>query len=53
MAPVATEPTRTSYDNVKSLKADADEKIFNPFYSPSIGDDGDDSYEYTRYKVSY
>jgi sulfonate dioxygenase len=27
------------------------EKVFNPFYSPSIGDDGDQSYQYAQYKV--
>ena len=26
--------------------------IFNPFYSPSTGDDGDVAYTYAQYKVS-
>jgi hypothetical protein len=27
------------------------EKAINPFYSPSIVDDGDQSYQYAQYKV--
>lgn len=50
MAPVA-DTTKTHSDGIQRLKANS-EKVFNPFYSPSIGDDGDDGYEYSRYKVS-
>ena len=25
--------------------------VINHFYSPSVGDDGDETYEYARYKV--
>jgi sulfonate dioxygenase len=28
-------------------------KVVNPFYSPSIGDDGDQSYQYALYKPSF
>lgn len=58
MAPVATEPNRAqnASNDVASLKAKAapaleEQKVFNPFYSPPGDDDGDDSYEYERYKV--
>ncbi|KAI5121799.1 hypothetical protein M0805_009791 [Coniferiporia weirii] len=34
--------------------ADADAKApFNPFYSPGLADDGDDAYEYKKYKPSF
>ncbi|KAG6919161.1 hypothetical protein DXG01_008459 [Tephrocybe rancida] len=43
MAPTAT---------VTDLKAHqkADEQVFNPFYSPSIADDGDNTYKYSEFK---
>lgn len=47
MAPVAVSETPTPAQ--ANLKDDA--KVFNPFYSPSIGDDGDDTYEHAQYKV--
>lgn len=64
MSPVATETQRSEADpSAKDLKAkngdaldssDLQENIpsFNPFYSPP-GDvaDGDDDYDYNRYKV--
>ena len=64
MSPVATESQRSEADHsAKDLKAkngkaldpsDLPENIssFNPFYSPP-GDvaDGDDAYDYNRYKV--
>lgn len=59
MAPVATEPRSEeqdkSVDEIKNLKAktQAEEKPFNPFYSPYNADDGDDTYEYNRYKVRW
>ncbi|KZV90625.1 TauD-domain-containing protein [Exidia glandulosa HHB12029] len=34
------------------VKAAAEQKI-NPFYSPGVGDDGDESYEYARYKPRF
>ena len=43
MAPVAT----SEHIEVASNS----EKVFNPFYSPSIGDDGNDSYKWSQYKV--
>lgn len=49
MAPVATHDNAPAeLDNVQALK----NSVFNPFYSPSIGDDGDQSYQYAQYKVS-
>ncbi|TDL20772.1 TauD-domain-containing protein [Rickenella mellea] len=51
MAPVA-DTTKSHPDGIQRLKANND-KIFNPFYSPSIGDDGDDGYEYSRFKPSF
>ena len=62
MAPVATETQRSNVQDestVKDLKAKINsennvQKViqsFNPFYSPSIADDGDKTYEYERYKV--
>lgn len=27
-------------------------QLFNPFYSPSIGDDGDQTYPHAQFKVS-
>jgi len=29
------------------------QKVFNPFYAPAVGDDGDDSYRYAAYKPSF
>ncbi|KAG5647331.1 hypothetical protein DXG03_000399 [Asterophora parasitica] len=34
-----------------NLKTDG--KVFNPFYSPSIGDDGDGTYQFAEYKPSF
>ena len=61
MAPVATETQRSNVQDestIKDLKAkihsENNEKViqsFNPFYSPSIADDGDKTYEHERYKV--
>ncbi|KAJ6576676.1 hypothetical protein DFH09DRAFT_1149990 [Mycena vulgaris] len=57
MAPVATneqvnttEPP-TNIERIESLKKEA--QVFNPFYSPSIGDDGDDKYEFAQFKPSF
>ncbi|THH08948.1 hypothetical protein EW145_g2366 [Phellinidium pouzarii] len=59
MTPVATEPRRTDVDSVddklKNLKLkngkESESTPSNPFYSPPSGDDGDDTYEYNKYKV--
>jgi len=49
MAPVAT---KTEFEQISAVQALKDEaKVFNPFYSPSIGDDGDANYEYAEFKV--
>ncbi|KAJ3987395.1 alpha-ketoglutarate-dependent sulfonate dioxygenase [Lentinula detonsa] len=49
MAPVATSIEATATRNVQTLK-DENSKIFNPFYSPAIADDGDESYVHAQYK---
>ncbi|KAG5636949.1 hypothetical protein H0H81_006297 [Sphagnurus paluster] len=50
MAPVAT-PQQSAPAEV-GLKA-SEGKVFNPFYSPSIGDDGDNTYQYSQFKPSF
>lgn len=52
MAPTAVAVSETPVlpSNGKAVKDEG--KVFNPFYSPSIGDDGDDSYEHAQFKVS-
>ncbi|KAF9000670.1 alpha-ketoglutarate-dependent sulfonate dioxygenase [Cyathus striatus] len=47
MAPVATEKGLAPPD----LKDTA--KVFNPFYSPSIGDDGDKAYRFAEFKPHF
>jgi len=49
MAPVAT----TERDNVTTapVKPVVTQKVFNPFYSPPSGDDGNESYKYADLKV--
>ncbi|KAI0052256.1 alpha-ketoglutarate-dependent sulfonate dioxygenase [Auriscalpium vulgare] len=42
MAPVATLEREPAQD-----------KVFNPFYSPSIADDGNDSYKFAQYKPTF
>ncbi|KAI9439838.1 alpha-ketoglutarate-dependent sulfonate dioxygenase [Lactarius indigo] len=42
MAPVATEKQQQS-----------DERLINPFYSPSTADDGDEQYKYAQYKPTF
>ncbi|KAF5391557.1 hypothetical protein D9757_002512 [Collybiopsis confluens] len=49
MAPVATNEKPASTPDVQSLKEE-NAKVFNPFYSPSIGDDGDDDYIHAQFK---
>ncbi|KAJ7041370.1 hypothetical protein C8F04DRAFT_1302203 [Mycena alexandri] len=53
MAPVATDTTTqpTEVDRIAALKDES--KVSNPFYSPSIGDDGDDTYEFAKFKPSF
>ncbi|KAJ8072897.1 hypothetical protein PM082_016456 [Marasmius tenuissimus] len=50
MAPVAVEEKNapTAVDKLKD-----DLKVFNPFYSPSIGDDGDSTYKYAEFKPHF
>lgn len=48
MSPVSTnENASAPAAEVKNVK----ENVFNPFYSPSIGDDGDKTYQWAKYKV--
>ncbi|RDB25948.1 putative alpha-ketoglutarate-dependent sulfonate dioxygenase [Hypsizygus marmoreus] len=51
MAPVAVTESFAPAKSIKDIKEEA--KIFNPFYSPSIGDDGDSNYEHAQYKPSF
>ncbi|CCM01507.1 uncharacterized protein FIBRA_03563 [Fibroporia radiculosa] len=48
MAPVATADNASS--NGSALKGLAAAKVFNPFYSPSAGDENDKDYKYANYK---
>ncbi|KAF7986465.1 hypothetical protein HWV62_31247 [Athelia sp. TMB] len=51
MAPVATQaPSASAPTQVETLKQDAQ---FNPFYSPSIGDDGDETYQFKQFKPHF
>jgi sulfonate dioxygenase len=54
MAPVATSTATERAPTESALKQEpvGKETVFNPFYSPSIGDDGDDTYQYAKYKVA-
>ncbi|KAJ7903349.1 hypothetical protein B0H14DRAFT_3679612, partial [Mycena olivaceomarginata] len=45
----SSEPTQA--ERIEALKNDS--QVFNPFYSPSIGDDGDDKYEFANFKPSF
>jgi sulfonate dioxygenase len=50
MAPVATsEKEQVAAAPVKGVP----QKVFNPFYSPPSGDDGDDGYKYAEFKPSF
>jgi hypothetical protein len=52
MSPVATNDQRlTDVSNARVLKATQEPKVFNPFYSPAIEGDDDDTYEFAKYKV--
>ena len=59
MAPVATnehtEGSDTTNGTAKgAIKAVAATKLFNPFYSPTVAGDGDDTgYKYAKYKVRH
>ncbi|KAJ3510885.1 hypothetical protein NLJ89_g4420 [Agrocybe chaxingu] len=52
MAPVAT-TERNDSPAIPALKKFAADKVFNPFYSPLQGDDGDESYKYADYRPSF
>ncbi|KAI0028221.1 alpha-ketoglutarate-dependent sulfonate dioxygenase [Vararia minispora EC-137] len=60
MAPIAT-GERAPENNLASLKATAQRRVeeersnplFNPFYSPAIADDGDDSYPFAKFKPTF
>ena len=48
MAPVAT----VERDDITApVKPAVTQKVFNPFYSPPSGDDGNESYKYADFKV--
>ncbi|KAF9040993.1 TauD-domain-containing protein [Hymenopellis radicata] len=49
MAPVAT---ADSVPQPTKIQKEAD-TVFNPFYSPSISDDGDGSYRFAQYKPTF
>ena len=51
MAPVATDEKVQDNASTGPLKKVA-EKLFNPFYSPTIEDNGNDAdYKFAKYKV--
>ncbi|KAI0311331.1 hypothetical protein OF83DRAFT_1069006 [Amylostereum chailletii] len=56
MAPVATNestaPTNGTHP-LKAAKLNDDAGVFNPFYSPSIADDGNDTYKYAHFKPTF
>ncbi|KAJ3778098.1 alpha-ketoglutarate-dependent sulfonate dioxygenase [Lentinula raphanica] len=49
MAPVATNTETAAVNKTQSLK-ESNAKMFNPFYSPAIADDGDETYVHAQYK---
>jgi len=48
MAPVAVAASAPTVTDLKK-----EETTFNPFYSPNIADDGNDQYEYAKYKPTF
>ncbi|KAF9472127.1 alpha-ketoglutarate-dependent sulfonate dioxygenase [Pholiota conissans] len=50
MAPVATSTDIVKEDATPVKPAGQAEKLFNPFYSPPGGDNGDESYPYAEFK---
>ncbi|KAF8552051.1 TauD-domain-containing protein [Imleria badia] len=52
MAPVATNENG-NVDRVGQLKKQANEILFNPFYSPTAESAADDTYEYAAYKPHF
>ncbi|KAL6301382.1 alpha-ketoglutarate-dependent sulfonate dioxygenase [Sparassis latifolia] len=53
MAPIATDEN-SKLDGSARVSALKDAvKVVNPFYSPSVGDDGDDKYEFAQYKPRF
>ncbi|KAG6857392.1 hypothetical protein H0H87_004754 [Tephrocybe sp. NHM501043] len=53
MAPVAVQEDPTSTPADLKVQQKAEEHVFNPFYSPSIGDDGDNTYKFSDFKPSF
>ena len=52
MAPVATNDTVQDQVSTGPVKNGTAVKVFNPFYSPTNGSDGNDGdYQYAKYKV--
>jgi sulfonate dioxygenase len=52
MVPVATQDNeKVASVSLKPAKTEDQAAVFNPFYSPSIGDDGDNSYAFSEFKV--
>lgn len=54
MAPVAVPPQNEFSNHVEVQKAFFKQEaaqLANPFYSPDGGDDGDETYQYAKYKV--
>lgn len=51
MAPVATQNGKTSHEHTKHTSTTEVSGVFNPTYYPAIGDDGDDSYPFSEFKV--
>ncbi|KAF9068975.1 hypothetical protein BDP27DRAFT_1383391 [Rhodocollybia butyracea] len=49
MAPVATNEKPTTLTSVQSLKG-VNTQVINAFYSPSVGDNGDDTYVHDQFK---
>lgn len=59
MAPVATDANATNgtpaatgpVKAAKAAAANVSQQLFNPFYSPDVGDADDSDYQYAKYKV--
>jgi len=49
MAAAAT--SKQTAPTTDDLKANVADKLFNPFYSPSGDDDGNETYQYAEFKV--
>ncbi|KAL1949619.1 hypothetical protein VTO73DRAFT_8500 [Trametes versicolor] len=61
MAPVATDANATNgtaaatgpVKAAKAAAANVSQQLFNPFYSPDVGDADDSDYQYAKYKPSW